>query len=72
MGQFQGNLGKILIQAMAAMMLFLDATMAFAMELGISEGGYKKHQTYKFAQNKNLVDNGSWTKSFLCSYCFNE
>ncbi len=24
----------------------------------INEGGYKKHQTYKFVQNKNKVDNG--------------
>ena len=28
----------------------------------ISEGGYKKHQTYKFVQNENLVDNGKGKK----------
>ncbi len=36
----------------------VDGVFPWMFVRNISEGGYKKHQTYTFAQNKNKVDNG--------------
>ena len=38
--------------------LDVDGVFPWLFVRNISEGGYKKHQTYKFVQNKNKVDNG--------------
>lgn len=42
--------------------LDVDGVFPWMFVRNISEGGYKKKQTYKFSQTKNLVDNGKGKK----------
>ena len=42
--------------------LDVDGVFPWVFVRNISEGGYKKHQTYKFSQTKNVVDNGKGKK----------